>query len=77
MKQCFKILIVIGIFISQLIINSFYSQASNNDIFPQVGISTIVNEITEDQAKWAYAKQLGKLLQQNENEEMQGSIKLF
>ena len=66
MKHFFKTLIIICIFINQLMINSFYSQASNNDIFPQVGISTMVNEITEEQAKWAYAKQLGELLQQDE-----------
>ena len=66
MKHFFKTLIIICIFISQLMINSFHSQASDNDIFTSVGISTMVDEITEDQAKWAYAKYLGELLQQDE-----------
>lgn len=66
MKHFFKTLIIIPVFISQLMVNSFYSQASNNDIFSSVGISAMVDEITEDQAKWAYAKYLGELLQQDE-----------
>ena len=66
MKHFFKTLIIICIFISQLMINSFHSQASDNNTFPQVGISTMVEEITEDQAKWAYAYELSEQIQPDE-----------
>lgn len=39
---------------------------AQEDYMTGVGINQMIKDITEDQAKWAYAKELGELLQQEE-----------
>lgn len=68
MKKHFILLIVICSLLGQLIINTFNSQASDNNIdpLPAIGAISTVSDFTEDQAKWAYAEYLGELLKQEE-----------
>ena len=50
--------------------NSFTVYANNDDLFPKVGISSMIDDITEDQIKWAYAKELGEREKQFDAEEL-------
>lgn len=37
--------------------------ANEDNFMPTIGVQEIIDDITEDQAKWAYAKELGEQLQ--------------
>ena len=64
MKISFKWLATINIFMWLVMTQPICCYAQ--DIFPSVGIQTMIDDITEDQAKWAYAEELGKQLQSEE-----------
>jgi len=65
MKKTIKSLIIVCFSTSQILFCSLPSHANNNAL-PQVGVSAIIDSITEDQAKIAYAEYLDNLLKQEE-----------
>lgn len=54
-----------GIVSVSIATNSMTTYATD-DLLPQVGISEMISDITEDQAKWAYAKELGERIDREE-----------
>lgn len=65
MRKTIKSLVIVCLSASQILFCSLPSRANNNEL-PQVGISVIIDNITEDQAKIAYAEYLENLLKQEE-----------
>lgn len=65
MIQKFKRLVAISIIYKTLAANFIVGYAADT-LFPQVGVQTIVQDITEDQARWAYAKELGEMIDPDE-----------
>lgn len=51
-----------------LLFTSFSIKVKATDTMPSVGINEMVKDITEDQARWAYAKVLGEELQKLKEE---------
>ena len=60
MKNVLKHLVAIGVICTSIVANSVIAHATDT-LFPQVGVQTIIQDITEDEAKWAYAKELGTI----------------
>lgn len=60
MKKYLKYLVAIRLVSLTVAANSVVAHAADT-LFPQVGVQTIVQDITEDEAKWAYAKELGTI----------------
>lgn len=57
--KSFKILATISAIITLTMTNPILVYAQE-DLFPKQGITDMISDITEDQAKWAYAKKLGE-----------------
>lgn len=65
MKHIFKNIVAIT-GMSMLIATNSMTTYAADDILPQVGIQEMISDITEDQAKWAYAKELNERIDQEE-----------
>ena len=63
-----RIITIIVIFLLLFKPITVYAQDIDGVFMPNVGISEITSQITEDQARWAYAKELGE--QQLKSEEL-------